>query len=70
MAIDEAKLNELVGRFVNDLGATGHAANMVIGDRLGRYRALAANGPMTSGQLARVRRAAQTPFNLVLEARL
>jgi hypothetical protein len=39
MAIDEVKLNELVGRFVNDLGAAGHAANMVIGDRLGLYRA-------------------------------
>jgi SAM-dependent methyltransferase len=52
MAIDEAKLNELVGRFINDLGATGNAANMVIGDRLGLYRALAANGPMSPAELA------------------
>jgi ubiquinone/menaquinone biosynthesis C-methylase UbiE len=52
MAIDEAKLNQLMGRFVNDLGATGHAANMVIGDRLGLYKALAANGPMTPDELA------------------
>ena len=52
MAIDEARLNELMGRFVNDLGATGHAANMVIGDRLGLYRALAANGPLTPAELA------------------
>src|ERR687887_570152 len=52
MAIDEAKLNELMGRFVNDLGATGHAASMVIGDQLGLYRALAANGPLIPGELA------------------
>jgi hypothetical protein len=52
MAIDEAKLNELVGRFINDLGATGHAATMVIGDRLGLYRALAVNGPSTPAELA------------------
>jgi SAM-dependent methyltransferase len=52
MAVDEAKLNELVGRFVNDLGATGHAANMVIGDRLGLYKALAADGPSTPAELA------------------
>ena len=52
MAVDEGKLNELVGRFVNDLGATGHAANMVIGDRLGLYKALAANGPSTPAELA------------------
>ena len=52
MAIDEAKLNELMGRFVNDLGATGQAATMVIGDRLGLYKALAANGPSTPAELA------------------
>jgi SAM-dependent methyltransferase len=52
MAIDEAKLNELVGRFVNDLGAAGQAATMVIGDRLGLYRALAAGGPATPAELA------------------
>ena len=52
MAIDEAKLNELMGRFVNDLGATGHAASMVIGDQLGLYRALAANRPLIPGELA------------------
>jgi SAM-dependent methyltransferase len=51
MAIDEAKLNELLGRFVNDFGATGFAATVVIGDKLGLYQALAA-GPATPAELA------------------
>jgi SAM-dependent methyltransferase len=49
--IDEARLNDLLGRFVTDLGATLHAGNMVIGHRLGLYRALA-DGPATAEQLA------------------
>jgi SAM-dependent methyltransferase len=51
MAIDEAKLNELLGRFVNDFGATGFAATVVIGDKLGLYQALA-SGPATPAELA------------------
>jgi hypothetical protein len=31
MAVDDAKLNEFLHRFVGDLGATVHAANVVIG---------------------------------------
>jgi len=41
MAIDADKLQEFLGRFVSDLGATAAAANVVIGHRLGLYRALA-----------------------------
>jgi hypothetical protein len=52
MTVNEDRLNELLGRFVTDLGATAHAANMVIGDKLGLYRALAAGGPATSAELA------------------
>ncbi|GIE50776.1 class I SAM-dependent methyltransferase [Actinoplanes nipponensis] len=51
MAINEDKLNEFIGRFVGDLGATVAAGNVVIGHRLGFYRALAA-GPLTPGELA------------------
>ena len=51
MAVDQAKLNELLGRFVNDFGATGFAATVVIGDNLGLYVALAA-GPATPAELA------------------
>jgi SAM-dependent methyltransferase len=41
MAIDEAKLNEFMGKFVGDLGAVMHAATVVVGDKLGLYKALA-----------------------------
>ena len=51
MAIDESKLNEFINRFVGDLGATVGAGNVVIGHRLGLYRALAA-GPATPEELA------------------
>ena len=51
MAIDEAKLNAFMGRFVGDLGAVMHAATVVVGDQLGLYKALAEQ-PMTVEQLA------------------
>jgi 2-polyprenyl-3-methyl-5-hydroxy-6-metoxy-1,4-benzoquinol methylase len=52
MAINEDKMNKLIGRFLDDFGATFHAAMVVIGDKLGLYRTLAALGPMTSRELA------------------
>jgi SAM-dependent methyltransferase len=52
MAIDPIKLDEFVGRFAGDLGATLHAATVVVGDKLGLYRALAEGGPQSAGQLA------------------
>ena len=51
MAIDETKLNAFMGNFVRDLGAVMHAATIVVGDRLGLIKALAA-APMTHEQLA------------------
>jgi hypothetical protein len=39
--IDENKLNEFIGRFVGDLGAVAHAATVLIGDKLGLYKAMA-----------------------------
>jgi len=51
MAIDTDKLQEFLGRFVADLGATFAAGNVVIGHRLGLYRALA-TGPASAEQLA------------------
>jgi len=50
-ALDMNKLNAFIGQFVNDLGASVHAGMVVIGERLGLYKALAA-GPMTPAQLA------------------
>jgi ubiquinone/menaquinone biosynthesis C-methylase UbiE len=52
MALDTDKLMEFVGRFAGDLGATVSAGNVVLGDRLGLYRALATE-PATAGELAR-----------------
>jgi ubiquinone/menaquinone biosynthesis C-methylase UbiE len=51
MAIDEARLNEFLGKFVTDLGATVAAGNVVVGHRLGLYGALSKR-PMTAGNLA------------------
>jgi SAM-dependent methyltransferase len=50
-ALDMDKLNAFIGRFVGDLGAAVHAGMVVIGERLGLYKALAA-GAMTSPELA------------------
>src|ERR1700719_5198895 len=50
-ALDMDKLNAFVGQFVGDLGAAVHAGMVVIGEKLGLYKALA-TGPMTSAELA------------------
>ncbi len=50
--MNEAKLNELLGKMVTELGAALVGASVVIGDQLGLYKALAANGPLTAQQLA------------------
>jgi hypothetical protein len=41
-----------VGKFAGDLGAVVAAGNVVVGDRLGLYRGLAAGGPSTAEELA------------------
>ncbi len=45
------KLNAFIGQFVGDLGATVHTGMVVIGEKLGLYKALA-HGPMTPAELA------------------
>jgi hypothetical protein len=52
MAVDTDKLNAFLGKFVADFGATFHAGMVVIGEKLGLYKALAAK-PMDAGELAR-----------------
>jgi 2-polyprenyl-3-methyl-5-hydroxy-6-metoxy-1,4-benzoquinol methylase len=51
MAINEDRLNEFLHKFVGDLGATMSAGSVVVGDRLGLYRALAEK-PMLPPDLA------------------
>jgi SAM-dependent methyltransferase len=50
--LDLEKLNEFVFRAVDEVGATLNTALVVMGDRLGLYRALAGAGPLTPGELA------------------
>jgi 2-polyprenyl-3-methyl-5-hydroxy-6-metoxy-1,4-benzoquinol methylase len=52
-AIDEQRLEEFMHRFVGDLGAAMSAALVVIGDRLGLYRAMGDCEPITPETLAR-----------------
>ena len=50
-SVNADQLNAFLGKFVNDLGASVHAGMVVIGEKLGLYKALAA-GPANSAELA------------------
>lgn len=50
--LDMDKLNAFVGQFVSDLGAAVHTGMVVIGEKLGLYKALA-ESPATSAELAK-----------------
>lgn len=50
--IDQDKLNALLGQAVQDMGASLHAALIVIGDKLGLYRAMADGQAVTPAELA------------------
>lgn len=52
MDIDQAKLDALLQRIVGEIGATASAPLVILGDRLGLYKALAGAGPLTAEQLA------------------
>jgi SAM-dependent methyltransferase len=53
MAVDAEKLQQFVGKAVGDMGAAMAAALVVIGDRLGLYKAMAAaGGPISPAELA------------------
>jgi SAM-dependent methyltransferase len=50
--LDAEKLQSFVFRAVDEVGATLNTALVVMGDRLGLYRALAGAGPLSSAELA------------------
>jgi uncharacterized membrane protein YgcG len=52
ISVDMDAFMAFVGKFAGDYGAVGTAGNVVIGDRLGLYRDLAAQGPSTAAELA------------------
>jgi SAM-dependent methyltransferase len=50
--VNETKMMDFVGRAVEDVGALVGGALVVIGDKLGLYRAMAGSGPLTPSELA------------------
>ena len=51
--MDEARLQKFVDQVVLDMGAAFGAATVVLGDRLGLWKAMAGAGPIVAGELAR-----------------
>lgn len=52
MVVDEIKLQEFIGRIINDWGAAEGALITFVGDKLGLFRAMAGDGEMTPEELA------------------
>jgi SAM-dependent methyltransferase len=50
--VNEAKLHEFVMKAVGEMGAAMNAALIIIGDKLGLYKAMAGAGSMTSAEVA------------------
>jgi len=53
MEINQDKLNQFLGQVVGELGAAMNAALVLIGEKLGLYKAMAGAGPMTPEELAK-----------------
>ncbi|MGH7985224.1 MAG: class I SAM-dependent methyltransferase [Candidatus Binataceae bacterium] len=52
MAIDEAKLEQLIGKMLGEVGAAMGIGLVLLGDKFGFYKTLASAGPLTSAELA------------------
>ncbi|MBA2266882.1 MAG: hypothetical protein H0W19_00880, partial [Nitrosopumilus sp.] len=50
--VDNKKLEEFVIKAIGDLGSSLGSMMVILGDRLGLYKALSQFGPMTSEELA------------------
>jgi SAM-dependent methyltransferase len=50
--VDEGRLEALMGQAVADMGAAVSAPLMIMGDKLGLYRAMAGAGPLTAAEVA------------------
>ena len=53
MQLDHRKLEQFLGQVVGELGAAMNAALVLIGEKLGLYKAMAGAGPITSAELAK-----------------
>jgi SAM-dependent methyltransferase len=52
VAIDSAKLEAFMGKMVGEMGAALNASLILLGDKLGLYRAMADSRPVTAAELA------------------
>jgi SAM-dependent methyltransferase len=50
--MNQERLNQFIGQMVGEMGAAMNGALVVIGERLGLYKAMAGAGPMTTTELA------------------
>jgi SAM-dependent methyltransferase len=50
--VDPEKLNQFLGKFVGDLGAAAHGATILLGERLGLYKAMADGKDVSAAELA------------------
>jgi SAM-dependent methyltransferase len=53
MSVNQAKLQEFMGKALGDMGAAASAVMVLIGDQLGLYKTLAEEGPATAAELAK-----------------
>lgn len=59
MNIDDKKLNKLVQKVIEDLGATFHAPLVLIGEKLGLFKAMAGAGFLTAADLSKLTNTAE-----------
>src|SRR5437588_491959 len=52
MPMDQGKLDEFMGKLLHDMGAAATGALVLVGDKLGLYKALAEAGPLDPAGLA------------------
>ena len=52
LEVDSDKLQQFLGKAVGDMGAAMNTALIIIGERLGLYKAMAGAGPLTPADLA------------------
>jgi SAM-dependent methyltransferase len=53
MLINQAKLDEFMGKAIGEFGAAMNAALAIIGEKLGLYKAMAGAGPLTPAEVAK-----------------
>lgn len=59
MAVDQDKLNEFMCKAIGDIGAALSANMVLLGDKLGLYKAMAMMGPVTPAELAKATKTAE-----------